>query len=56
MYIPKDLYDELVALPHGTDVTEYFEFSPGWDLKVTTGPAGATPGTDVRYDGDVGIV
>lgn len=35
--IPKGLYDKLMALPPGTDVTEYFEFEPGWDLKVTTG-------------------
>lgn len=46
MYVPQDLYDHLMSLPPGTDITEYFEFSPGWNLKVETGPSGAVPGTD----------
>lgn len=48
LYLPQELYDKLMALPEGTDVTEYFEFSPGWDLKVTVtvteAPTGAEPG------------
>lgn len=34
--IPQELYDKLMALPPGTDVTEFFEFEPAWDLTVTT--------------------
>lgn len=33
--IPQDIYDELMALPPGTDVTGYFIFEPGWNLTVT---------------------
>lgn len=43
MEIPQALYDELMALPPGTDITEYFEFEPGWDLRVTVAPRGAQP-------------
>lgn len=43
-YVPQEFYDMLMSLPPGTDVTEFFEFSPGWDLKVATGgPRGAQP-------------
>lgn len=33
--LPQDVYDRLMALPDGTDVTEMFEFEPGWNLTVT---------------------
>ena len=34
--VPQNLYDQLMALSPGTDVTHLFEFEPGWDLTVTT--------------------
>jgi hypothetical protein len=37
MLLPQEMYDHLMSLPPGTDVTHYFEFKPGWDLTVTTG-------------------
>lgn len=46
MHIPQDLYDRLMALPDGTDISEYFKCTPGWDLVVTVGPSGAAPGTE----------
>lgn len=36
LLLPQELYDQLMALPPGTDVTDLFEFEPGWDLTVTT--------------------
>lgn len=49
MYLPQDMYDLLMSLPDGTDLSEFFDIKfsePGWDLKVTKGPAGAAPGAD----------
>lgn len=43
MLIPQELYDHLMALPPGTDVSEFFEFEPGWNLSVTTKPPRAQP-------------
>lgn len=37
--LPQELYDELMALPPGTDVTELFEFEPAWNLRITTMPS-----------------
>jgi len=34
--IPKELYDHLMSLPPGTDVSAYFKFEPGWNLTATT--------------------
>ena len=36
MLLPQEMYDHLISLPPGTDITHYFEFEPGWDLTATT--------------------
>jgi hypothetical protein len=38
-YLPQDVYDHLMSLPPGTDITHLFEFEPGWDLRVVTSEA-----------------
>lgn len=35
LLVPQELYDRLMALPPGTDITEHFAFETGWDLTVT---------------------
>ncbi len=55
MYLPQDVYDEIMALPPGSDITRYFEFEPGWDLRVTAAPVGAQPDTgEEGNDNDCG--
>lgn len=48
LLLPQDLYDKLMALPPGTDVSEFFDFEPGWDLTVTTSGSKTSPPTSSR--------